>query len=80
VALSSLAPLLGRDADAIAVRAIAGMMVGIALMDAHDPEPLHRNHRVEAVAREVARLILHGLQAPSVQAGRGRPETGAEMR
>ena len=47
----------------IALRAIAGMMLGVALIDAYDPEPLLRRYSAEAVAREVADLILRGLVA-----------------
>lgn len=45
----------------IVLRAIAGMMMGIALLDANDPDPLFERYTNETVAREVARLILYGL-------------------
>lgn len=45
----------------IVLRAIAGMMMGIALLDASDPDPLFDRYTNETVAREVARLILYGL-------------------
>ncbi len=45
----------------IVLRAIAGMMMGIALLDANDPDPLFDRYTNETVAREVARLILYGL-------------------
>jgi AcrR family transcriptional regulator len=61
----------------IALRAISGMMVGIALLDAHDPDPLFPRHSTRAVAREVARLILSGLAAGRKQVPR-RP--GQELR
>jgi hypothetical protein len=39
------------------------MMMGVALLEANDPEPLFERHSNETVAREVARLILYGLVA-----------------
>jgi AcrR family transcriptional regulator len=45
----------------IVLRAVAGMMIGIALLDAYDPDPLFRRHTTGGVAKEVARLLLHGL-------------------
>lgn len=47
----------------IVQRAIAGMMMGVALLDANDPDPLFDRYTNETVAREVARLILYGLVA-----------------
>jgi AcrR family transcriptional regulator len=57
-------------AVAIVIRAIAGLMVGLALMDAHDRESLFTQHPAGAVAGEVARLILHGLSVDSGRADR----------
>jgi AcrR family transcriptional regulator len=47
----------------IVLRAIAGMMMGVALLDANDSDPLFDKYTNETVAREVARLILYGLVA-----------------
>src|SRR3990170_2326079 len=45
----------------ITLRAVAGMMIGIALLDTYDPDPLFRRYPTVVVAKEVARLLLHGL-------------------
>ncbi len=47
----------------IVQRAIAGMMMGVVLLDANDPDPLFDRYSNDTVAREVARLILYGLVA-----------------
>jgi AcrR family transcriptional regulator len=52
----------------VVMRAVAGMMMGIALIDAHDPEPLFAQYSVEAVAREVSRILLYGLRADTAGA------------
>lgn len=45
----------------IVLRAVAGMMIGIALLDTYDPDPVFRRYPTGVVAKEVARLLLHGL-------------------
>jgi AcrR family transcriptional regulator len=47
----------------IVQRAIAGMMMGAAVLDANDPDPLFERYTIPTIAREMTRLILYGLVA-----------------
>ncbi len=61
-----VAPL---DVDVV-VRALGALIRGLVLFDRYDPRPLFDRYPVEAVAREVARMVLYGLLPRPPQASR----------